>query len=139
MTLDALIESFPAEHPMVDVWKRWPDVSMDEFTAADSWECVHAAHDFAEHVRAAGFEATAVVGKDSEQPFDEFHAWTVITEAGGLTAVDWTARQFYNLQEPPAVEHADLPCPMVWHPQAVGEHPISGPYRVLEFPTSQED
>lgn len=137
--LAGLIERFPGDQPMVDVWRRWPDVTEAEYVAADTWECVHAAQAFAEQARAAGFTATVVIGKDSEQPFDEVHAWTVITGADGLTAVDWTARQFYNLQEPPAVEHADLPCPMVWHPQAVGEHPISGPYRVLEFPTSQED
>lgn len=139
MTLDALLEQFPVDHPKVDVWRRWPDVTDSEYVAADTWECIHAAHAFADFARTAGLEATVVVGTESEQPYDGFHAWTVVTEANGLTAVDWTARQFYNLQEPPAAEHADLPCPMIWHPQSLGEHPISGPYRVLEFPMSQED
>jgi len=48
---------------------------------------------------------------------------------GCVLDVDYTARQFHNLEWPPAPEHQDLPCPLIW--PADGRHPVCGSYATL--------
>lgn len=135
-TLDDVVASFRAAHPLLDAWSRWPDVTDDEYLSIDTFECIQVAEAFTAHARAAGLPATVVTTAPDEDALDGFHAWTVLTLADGAVGVDWTARQFWNLHEPARPEHADLPCPLLWPASGVSglsTHPVANaPVRLAE-------
>lgn len=110
--LHDLLIRFVVSEPMADVWRRYPDVTEAEDEATDGCACVSMSERFA-----ALSGGTVIVGEDPDTGWSDRHAWTRV--AGWN--VDWTARQFHNLEHPPSPAHADLPCPLVWRGE---QHPV---------------
>lgn len=114
------LEAFAAQEPLVAVWRLVPDVPED----ADNEACDILSPRFTAFCRSRGLDAHTVRAEDFPHPLTDYHWWTSVRVGPDSWAqVDWTARQFYNLDYPHNPAHADLPCPMVW----VGaEHPVLG-------------
>lgn len=120
------VAAFEEATPNIGIWKRWPEVSQEEDEFTDTWACESVASEFAEFLQARGVQARLVRGEDSEHPMHDSHCWVRVSCAAGEMDVDWTARQFYDLEWPPDENHQDLPCPLIW-PAGDG-HPVSGRY-----------
>lgn len=117
--LDLFIERFKQTHgPRVDIWSRYPYVTEedDESTYSGGYDEMSTA--FADVIaQYHGRQASLVYGDDPQLPFVGKHSWVRY----GRYSIDWTARQFYNLEQPPNPAHADLPCPLIWEGE---QHPI---------------
>lgn len=123
--------SFLATDARLGIWSRYPDVTEDEDLATDSYACYHATRDFVEYLRKQGVDALYVEA-NFEHPMAGRHWWVRV----GDTDYDWTARQYHNLEHPPAPEHADIACPLMW---PAGEpHPIVGAYEVEQISSEPE-
>jgi hypothetical protein len=113
------------DSPSIQVWRRFgPDSTGEEIEQTYGYECDAVARDFASALSAQRLRNVALVQGDD-------HWWTRVTIPDGrVVNVDWTARQFHNLERPPSPRHANLPCPLVW---LTGEqfpedtHPVTGP------------
>lgn len=120
MELEDLLAAFATATPMIDVWRRYPDITPDEDDRTDAWACQQASEEFVAFARAHGFHAVLITVAEPRPP-EYDHYWSRVDN----TNVDWTARQYHNLKHPPAAKHQDLPCPLTW---PAGEpHPILGP------------
>lgn len=116
--IEALLAAFEQADPRVQVWKRVPDVeegaddeACEELSAAFTAFCLDRGHQ-AETLWVEGFVEDA-----------HYHCWTRVVVAGVTWSVDWTARQFHNLENPEAPEHQDLPCPLYWRTDQL-DHPV---------------
>mgnify|MGYP000567511529 CR=1 FL=1 len=123
----ALLDGFVSSNPKLDIWRRYPDISEDEDDATDEWACAEVSGEFAEYAQSQGWEAE-VVEAVSEHPMADEHVWVHLHRGGQVTAVDWTARQYHNLEEisrDPKVMGA--PWPLTWDPRETpDEHPLMG-------------
>lgn len=122
-----LLAGFEAADPQLDIWRRYPDISDDEDDATDEWACGEVSEQFAAYAQSQGWEAE-IVEAVSEHPMADEHVWVHLHRGGQVTAVDWTARQYHNLNaisRDPEVLAA--PWPLTWDPRETpDEHPLMG-------------
>lgn len=117
--LDAVIAEFAATADAV-LWAAYPDLDDAGQDRTDQVACEQMSRGFA---AAAGVKARVVRGSDADEPLVDEHWWVRVGEVN----VDWTARQFHNLEHPANPAHADLPCPLVWEGDG---HPVVSFQRV---------
>jgi len=120
LSLQRTLAEFAAQEPLVAVWRQVPDVPED----ADAEACDVLAPRFTAWCNSHGFAAWTVMAQDFPHPLTDYHYWTSVRASqDAWVRVDWTARQFHNLEYPRNPAHADLPCPLLW----IGaEHPVLG-------------
>ena len=128
--LQGLFADFTASDPRLDIWRRYPDISWEEDEATDYWACEEVSAQFAEYARARGVDAQ-VFTAIADHEWADRHAWVCISAGGQVTAVDFTARQYHNLNtdggRDPEVMAA--PWPLVWDQESSGGvHPLMGSY-----------
>jgi hypothetical protein len=120
--VDELCAHFTAEDSDARGWALlYPDESEWE-----SPDCDVMSERFLAAAQAAGFDGH-LVRADSD--VEGQHWFAVITAPGNNEqpfAVDWTARQFYNVPQP-AIDPALIPCPLVF--QWSGTYPLD----LIEF------
>lgn len=126
---DALFASFTASDPRLDIWRRYPDITEEEDKSTDRWACGEVSAEFADHAADQGWE-TEIVEADADNPWADRHVWVHLHRDGQTIAVDFTARQYHNLNEisrDPVVLAA--PWPLTWDPEATpGIHPLMGSF-----------
>ena len=124
---------------IVRIWMAYPGITPDElqrtFEAGGDSKSISEA--FAKNLiaRSADLDVFLVYGDDSDRySAGGDHWWVRIALPDQREVnVDWTARQFYNLEQPHAPQHQDLPCPLIWESGQPGEpvHAVTGTYAVL--------
>lgn len=127
--LNELLLAFRRSQPDLGIWERYPDVSAAEDARTDTYACDQLSALFTDFCLAQGVAAVRVSADGALQAFADYHLWTRVFVDGESFDVDWTARQYHNLQQPPVPEHADLPCPLVWAADDV--HPVVGAFRTV--------
>jgi hypothetical protein len=128
--MEALLD-FPDAEPKVAVWEQFPHGTEEENEVTYQWGPREASEAFARFLTERGIPASIVHAQDSPVPFHSELHWVRTEVDGRVVNVDWTARQFYNLEHPPQPVHADLPCPMVWLTGVsfpADAHPVTGKY-----------
>lgn len=128
---------FPGAHPMLTVWREYPHVSGADHEATFRWACRQASELFVSFLAERGVTARLVLAAHAYAPFHDYHWWVRTDCAAGTVNVDWTARQFHDLEHPPHPAHRDLPFPLVWlsaPPFPPDTHPASGRYRTVYDP-----
>jgi microcystin degradation protein MlrC len=132
--LKQLIAEYRKCRPIVDIWRRYPDITPGEDAQTDSWACEEVSRSFADFAKRRGWDAVFIYAEDADVPFTDYHAWVQLTQDGVTRAVDWTARQYHNLHQVDGHDPAilDLPWPLVWEPSAPGVHPIVGTFRTVK-------
>ncbi len=116
--LSDLLAGFRAAHPKLSIWERYPNVHVAEDDWTSFYACNYWPDQFAEYARARGADAVTVHGQQPEEELAGEHRWTRVSGVN----VDWTARQFWNLNmglplgkgRHSTRELSSLPCPMVW-------------------------
>lgn len=128
--LESLIGAYIASDPRLDIWRRYPEVSEAEDEVTDSFACIQVSSGFAEFARARGWDATVLLAEGPEHPMAGHHAWVRIRDARWDYDVDFTARQYHNLDRVEGRDPAVLrqPWPLVWEWIYRGEHPIVGKF-----------
>jgi hypothetical protein len=121
----AVMERFAAVEPLVGVWRRVPEVEEGE----DDEGCDVLAVRFAAMCPQLGPQNVKVT---FDRPWVDYHVWTALTTGGAVWNVDWTARQYHNLEDPPVRWQQSLPCPLVWPTEVVGYHPVLGAPATIE-------
>lgn len=123
----AAAEAFSDTNPFVRPWARYPDVSAELDETMPACEGMSTAfYNFVDHEQ---FESVEVIEASAPLEADaDYHRWVRIRCDGLVVNVDWTARQFHNLEWIEELgdwnpEHADLPCPMIWLGDGP-EHPV---------------
>lgn len=137
----AALRRFPTMHQMLAVWRHYPHVSAEEHEATFQWACRQASDLFVEFLAGRGIAARTVLAADAHIPFHDYHWWVRIDCAIGTVNVDWTARQFHDLEHPPHPAHQDLPFPLVWVSAPLyphDTHPVSGRYGTVHDPAPVE-
>lgn len=128
---DAVVRQFACSDERLSIWARYPHVTRDEDALTDGYACQQASEDFARATTAHGLRAVVIHAGDPEDANLDEHFWTRVWVDGVEVDVDWTARQYHNLEHPPSPRHANLPFPLVW--TATGQHPVAGRFcRVTE-------
>jgi hypothetical protein len=123
------------------VWSLYPDISEEQDLATGSWAAKQASVLFVKFLAAYGIDARPVAAEQPDTPFHEYHWWVRVDCPLGTVNVDWTARQFHNLEHPPLAAHADLSFPMVWltgFTYPADTNPASGKYRKITDPASAD-
>lgn len=123
--LDGLVMGFRQAFPLyVLAWNKYPDIGYELDEMTDTVACKSMSHLFVDYCRARGIEARIMHGQDADDscPMLDDHYWVKVRLGGSAFAVDWTARQFHNLDHPPSPKHADLSCPLIW--QDPEHHPL---------------
>lgn len=115
--LTGLLAVFRAENPQLSIWERYPNISDEEDAWTDSRACGYWSRRFTEFCRVRGVDAVALFADDAEEELAGEHCWTRVDGVN----VDWTARQFHNLEYPENPRHRNLPCPLVWTGE---QHPV---------------
>ncbi|GHE80841.1 hypothetical protein GCM10017786_08860 [Amycolatopsis deserti] len=138
-SIRAAIEKFEAL-PMIGIWRGYPRVSQGELrmTFEAGWDPESVAQTFAITLlenEVAG-EVFLIYGDESTRySAGGDHWWVrIVLPSQQEINIDWTARQFYNLEQPHAPQHRDLPCPLIWQSDRPGEpvHPVTGTYLLLK-------
>jgi hypothetical protein len=122
--LESTINTFKQVDPRLDIWRRYPAVSQEEDELTDQFACGEVSRLFIAFARARGWKAQLI--RTDDDPEVGEHFW-VRLDAGGLGTidVDWTARQFHNLEDPDAALRAlDAPWPLHW--ESENSHPVLG-------------
>jgi hypothetical protein len=130
--LRSVTDRFAASDEWVPHWQVYPDVpaEIDDLMP----ECDRMSERFARFATAEGAACQVVrIEPDRTDPavVDEFlpdHWVTVVTVGGEQWAVDWTARQHWNVRTL-EVDPDDIPCPAVWVWSLPVRYPVPGvPY-----------
>lgn len=128
-SLETLLEEFAGTGDAA-LWSAYPDLDDAGQDRSDEVACEQMSRRFAELAAAAGLVTSLVRGSDADEPLVDEHWWV---QVDGVN-VDWTARQFHNLEHPANPAHADLPCPLVWRG---AEHPVVSFRRRVSIPTDR--
>lgn len=124
------IAAFRAATPKLSIWERWPDVTEDEDSFTDQWACEAVTREFVAFLQTRGWtNARAIRGDTSLDADCDYHVWARV----GSTDIDWTARQFENLEHPRNPDHANIDCPLVWQHTKPDVHPVVGTFLSLRF------
>ena len=130
--LAVVVADFLRESSDARIWARYPDVSEQEDECTDEMDCLPMSRLFADRCREAGLNPVLVHGQEGWAGEDEVwtHWWVRFPGEGGQDVnVDWTVRQFHNLQDPPDMD--DMQVPTVWRGDG---HPLV----TFEVETSDE-
>lgn len=119
VTRDMFVELFEQLHADdVSIWQRYPDVTEAEDARTDTMACEGMSTAFADLLLQYEANHVALVYADNaDASLVGSHVWVRF----GRWNVDWTARQYFNLEHPHNPEHADLPCPLMWEGDG---HPV---------------
>jgi len=137
-SLRTVIDDFEFES-IIRIWMAYPGITPDELqrTFEAGGESKSVSEAFAKNLitRSADLDVFLVYGDASNRYSAGGDHWWVriaLPDQRELN-VDWTARQFHNLEQPHAPQHQDLPCPLIWESDRPGEpvHPVTGTYAVL--------
>lgn len=121
------IESFRAENPHARVWSKDIVHGSEDEEPPDLPACEGMSRAFRDHLAQRGVQGAHVIQADeAEHPDAYYHQFTRIPHSEGDINVDWTARQFRNLDWPVKQEHYDQTeqVPLIWRGHARG-HPVS--------------
>ena len=121
-SLQRVIGRFEREDADVRHWKRYPNVSerVDESMAV----CDEMSRRFKSTLVTAGIEDARIVeASAAPTPLTDYHQWVRVGTGPRCVNVDWTARQFHNLEHPPNPKHLRIPVPLVWLGEGPG-HPV---------------
>lgn len=138
--LVALLE-FPDTHPMVEAWQNYPNVSGAEKTRTYHWGPEEVSQAFVAFLAARGVSSRVVHALDSPVPLHYSHSWVAVQVADRVVNVDWTARRFFTLDQPPQPLPADLPSPLVWLTDEsfpADTHPVTGRYGTVDDPALRQ-
>ncbi|MCB5280310.1 hypothetical protein [Arthrobacter sp. ES1] len=129
--LEALVLSYAASDPRLDVWRRYPDIGEAEDAGTDTFACKQVSAGFAEFARERGWNAIAVLAEGADHPLADDHAWVRINDGSQSYDVDFTVRQYHNLHRAEGGDESvlALPWPLVWTYR--GEHPVVGTFAGL--------
>lgn len=116
-----LIEQFIASDERLDIWRRYPYVTEEEDDATDTFACESVSQAFAAFARDHGWTAFPMRIPWERADADD-HWWVRLADADGVYDVDFTARQYHNLDGIP--DALEMPWPLVWEPVVVGHHPL---------------
>lgn len=125
--LTAALDAFAASEPRIDIWRRYPHITEYEDEATDDYACDQVSRQLAVFLAARDFDVQVTVAGEADHPMACEHVWVTVSTPAGPLNVDFTARQYHNLEHPPAPEHQNLPCPMVWA-GAGNSHPVVGAF-----------
>lgn len=132
------ISSFEATDARLSIWRRYPEVSEADNQVIDTYACREVSAAFARHAATHGLRTCLIEADDCDHPRVDRHWWVVVYVADQAECVDWTARQFHNLEHPPLPEHADIPFPLTWN--ADYQHPVVGRFAtVTKHPTAEQE
>lgn len=123
--LTRALQAFQAGEPRLRLWADYPQLTQEEHTLTDGWACREVSLQLVNFLRARELSALLVHAQEAEHPWHYEHYWARV----GEWEIDYTARQFHNLEHPPTHAHQNLPCPLIW--RAENGHPVSGSYRLL--------
>lgn len=121
------IASFRDQNPHARVWSGQIVHGNEDEEPAGLPACEGMSKAFREHLLARGVRGAHVIEADSgEHPWADYHRFTRIPHPEGDINVDWTARQFRNLDSPVNPEHYEQTekVPLVWRGHA-REHPVT--------------
>lgn len=129
----AVTDRFADTDEWVPSWQAFPDVDPDVDDCMP--ECDRMSERFARFATAEGAACEVVrIEPDRTDPavVDEFlpdHWVTVVTVDGSGWAVDWTARQHWNVRTL-EIDPDNIPCPLIWAWPSTGPtYPLPGvPY-----------
>ncbi|WP_051362608.1 hypothetical protein [Amycolatopsis thermoflava] len=134
----AAIEKFESLFA-IGIWRDFPHVTQGELrlTFEAGWDPESVSRAFARTLleHQVDGEVFLTYGDESARHSaggDHWWVRIVLPDHRELN-IDWTARQFYNLEQPHSPQHQDLPCPLVWQSDQPGEsvHPVTGTYLLL--------
>lgn len=127
------ITEFSETNEYVPYWERYPHIppEIDETLPA----CFTLSEQFTRFARDHDLDAVTIEASHALDELVDIHRWTRVSDGETLFNVDWTARQFHNLHWPPAPEHQDLPCPLVWD----GEEHRLVRFAIIAEVTSEND
>ena len=92
-----VVDTFLAANPDAALWARWAGTDPDDAETAD---CDVLSEAFVAHAAAAGVQARLVhVEPPTPQPWYSHHWFAVVETAEGEVAIDFTARQFHNVDD----------------------------------------
>lgn len=117
-TILGACETFFDCNPFARAWARYPDVSAELDETMPACEGMSVA--FYHHLEPDRFDAVEVIEASEAVEADaDYHLWVRVRSGDLWVNVDWTARQFHNLEWDDALQDwnpafADLPCPMLW-------------------------
>jgi hypothetical protein len=131
--LQELLDNYAKSDPRLDIWRRYPDISEEEDAYTDRWACEAVSDEFAVFARRHGWDAVVIFAEEAEKPFADYHAWVRLSRGTDTYDVDWTARQYHNLDNEEGHDEAvlTLPWPLVW--KDTGVHPIVGSFAKIDY------
>lgn len=135
--LGALLAAYPEHDRRLDIWRRYPDISEEENDFTDYYACKTICEEFAAFAREKGWKAVIIAAEGAKHPHADYHYWVRLTPPwtdAAIADVDWTARQFHNLEVPEGHDPVVLnrPWPLIWNPELWGdEHPLAGEFRTV--------
>jgi hypothetical protein len=134
----AALNSFADTDPRLEIWRRYPNVTSGEDQEIDTYACEQVSKAFAQHAAAHGLRVWCVQADGACTPFIGEHWWTVVLVGDEVRHVDWTARQFHNLECPPNPQHANIPFPLLW--ASSWRHLVAGRFAsILTTPVTAEE
>lgn len=140
--LQSLLGTYIESDPRLGIWNRYPDVSDADDAYTDTWACEQVSSEFTAFARSHGWDAEWIRGADPENPLAFDHSWVRLTRDAFVVDVDWTARQFHNLNVVYGYDSdvLSLPWPLVWDPSVAGPdtHPIAGRFASASSFASKE-
>jgi len=118
------IESFRRENPHAKVWTHDIIHGDSDEEPPDLPACEGLSQAFRDHLLARGVQGAHVV--QAEHPWADYHQFTRVPHPEGDFNIDWTARQYRNLDEPRNPLHYEQTekVPLVWRGHA-RNHPVS--------------
>jgi hypothetical protein len=123
-----LIDAWRDSEPMADIWSRYPFLTDDEDESTDSVACETMSARFADYLAANEVTAHVVYTDGALAPFADYHVWVRVELPERTLDIDWTARQYHNLEVGPDGTDwvLDEPHPLVW--EASDTHPVAGDF-----------
>lgn len=121
------IAMFREQNPHARVWAEDIVHGHEEEEPDDLPACEGMSRAFRDHLRAHGVHDPHVVQADqAEHEWADYHQFTRVPHPEGDFNIDWTARQFRNLDNPVKPEHYEQTeqVPLVWRGRA-HQHPVS--------------
>lgn len=139
-SLSQAINEFVLENRYVREWASFPDVT--EEMDNEMPDCVGMSEAFVRFLRDRGFRAEVVQAEGSPDPWVDFHRWPRVWVRDQAFNIDWTARQYENLDPADYPEHEldDLPCPLIWTGDGPA-HPVVdfAVQKTIELQTAQAE
>lgn len=126
-------DAFIAARPELRIWRDYPNISQADGDLTDAWACHQVSDEFARFAADRGVHALRVTASRFADPWIGEHAWTVLLHSRrGRWHVDFTARQFHNIDGPGAERALTGVWPLTWPaPTESHWHPIAGGFTTI--------